>query len=225
MPGLFVTESQRNLHILADHNDRYFSRLNLLGVYVSETTSQVPTFYHWVMKLAGLLGYGSAFVLGTATLWMANASHHVNPEIDPASTLKSRLTPPVKVAEMLQRSCNDCHSNETKWPWYSRIPLLRSQIKDDVHNARETMNFSEWPAPANKQAALLLASCSAVRQGMMPPSRYVLLHPGSRPSKADVDHYCAWASGVARAVMADQISRKTNGMKTDQVTEWLPSGN
>jgi len=51
---------------------------------------------------------------------------------------------PADVKEILQRSCYDCHSNETRWPWYFRIAPFSWLAAHDVEEGREHLNFSEW---------------------------------------------------------------------------------
>ena len=51
---------------------------------------------------------------------------------------------PPQVAAILRRSCFDCHSNETRWPLYSRIAPGSWLMAQDVHNGRNHLNFSEW---------------------------------------------------------------------------------
>ena len=52
---------------------------------------------------------------------------------------------PHDVERILRRSCYDCHSNETRWPWYSHLAPRSWLVAADVHEARVRMNFSEWP--------------------------------------------------------------------------------
>ena len=64
----------------------------------------------------------------------------------------NRMNPPVtgeigapeKVMAILHRSCYDCHSNKTVWPWYSYVAPISWLVADDVHEGRRHMNFSEW---------------------------------------------------------------------------------
>lgn len=78
---------------------------------------------------------------------------------------------------LFQRSCQNCHSENTRWPWYSRIPPASWMIAKDVHDARRRMNFSQWDRYTQEVQNDLLARIGvAVRSGRMPPPRYVFLH-------------------------------------------------
>ncbi len=54
------------------------------------------------------------------------------------------LVAPPEIEATLRRACYDCHSNETRWPWYSRVAPLSWFIVRDVEVGRKEINFSEW---------------------------------------------------------------------------------
>ena len=93
---------------------------------------------------------------------------------------------PPEVISILQNSCFDCHSNDTRWPWYTRVPPFSKWIGWDVQRGRQELNFSEWGGyyPATKHRKLQWIDRS-MRQGDMPPLSYRLMHPGSGLSEAD----------------------------------------
>ncbi|MDM8519221.1 heme-binding domain-containing protein [Anaerolineales bacterium HSG6] len=73
--------------------------------------------------------------------------------------------------ELMVRACFDCHSNETKWPWYSAIAPVSWLIADHVLEGREEFNVSEWPSGDGDEAA------EEVEEDKMPLKGYLLLHP------------------------------------------------
>jgi hypothetical protein len=131
----------------------------------------------------------------------------VNPPVAPGLSMETALRPPQHVSRMLRRACYDCHSNETQWPWYSRVPGLGNMLARDVRRARATFNFSEWSAgPYRKPrvaAAMLLGMCSAIRAGEMPRKNYLMLHPAAMPTPAEADEFCAWGQAEARRLVED----------------------
>lgn len=133
-----------------------------------------------------------------------------NPPVVPSLTLEAHLRPPQRVSTMLRRACYDCHSNETKWPWYSRVPGFGDMLIKDVTNARAAFNFSEWGAgPYGKPrvgAAMLLGMCSAIREGQMPRKNYLMLHPSAMPTPAEVDEFCVWGHTEAKRLV-DSVRR------------------
>src|SRR5580692_4555052 len=74
-----------------------------------------------------------------------------NPPV--VNDLMAANAPPPKIAAMLHAACYDCHSSETKWPWYSRIAPISWLITDDVNEGRKNLNLSDWPANDPKRAA------------------------------------------------------------------------
>lgn len=107
---------------------------------------------------------------------------------------------PLVVQAALRRACYDCHSHQTVWPWYSRVPPMSWLIKDDVRKARARLNFSDWVVEgrqARQSAVLLLAGCAALKEGAMPPRRYRMLHPASSVSPREVEAFCGWAGRAA----------------------------
>ena len=78
--------------------------------------------------------------------------------------------------ELFGRACFDCHSNETKWPWYSNIAPVSWLVQRDVNGGRRHLNFTEWNIP--QQHAEDVAA--RVGKGDMPPWFYLPLHPAAR---------------------------------------------
>ena len=113
---------------------------------------------------------------------------------DPSLALSARNAVPEQVTSMLRRACFDCHSNETRWPWYARLPVAAHLIASDVREGRAQLDWSLWESYNRfARAELLDKACERMSQGMMPPWQYRLLHPAARLSARDVDELCAWS--------------------------------
>ena len=95
------------------------------------------------------------------------------------------------VESILRRSCFDCHSNETRWPWYSNVAPVSWLVVRDVNEARDEMNFSSWKDPKGKLRAEI---CENVREGEMPLAIYLPLHADAGLTAADKKTLCDWAS-------------------------------
>jgi hypothetical protein len=104
---------------------------------------------------------------------------------------------PAPVRAILERSCYDCHSHETRWPWYAWVAPASWLVAYDVSEARDHLNFSAWNRvrPA-KRAEKLEEVWEEVDHGHMPLWYYLLLHPGTRLSDADREALRAWALGA-----------------------------
>jgi hypothetical protein len=79
------------------------------------------------------------------------------------------------------RACYDCHSHETRWPWYSHVAPMSWLVQRDVDEGRRHLNFSAWDRPQKNshEAAEELA------EGAMPPAIYLPLHPDAKLSAAE----------------------------------------
>lgn len=88
-----------------------------------------------------------------------------------------------RTRELFFRTCGDCHSNETRWPWYSNIAPISWLVQRDVDEGRAACNVSEW-GQAKQDCG---DSAETLAEGSMPPRSYVLLHPSARPDAAERD--------------------------------------
>ncbi len=98
-----------------------------------------------------------------------------------------------RVRAVLERVCANCHSERTKWPVYSYLPLVSWALEKDVVEARRHMDLSHWEQYSPDRKRDLLARIgSQVRKGRMPPARYVLLHPDARLSDGEIQAIYEW---------------------------------
>jgi Haem-binding domain len=117
-----------------------------------------------------------------------------NPAVDQSQTIRARLQLTPEVAAILDRSCQDCHSNTTRWPWYSNVAPVSWMVIDHVNEGRQHMNLSEWGRNDNRRAKKKLEEmCDEVKEGAMPISSYTLIHRGAKLSAEDVKVLCDWA--------------------------------
>lgn len=121
----------------------------------------------------------------------------VNLPIDPKREIYSMVTVEPAVASTFSRSCNDCHSNQTVWPWYSYVAPASWLVVYDVNKGRSEMNFSEWGMyDPKKKSELLEGICKEVTEGEMPGAGYTLLHPNAKLTATDVSAICRWTQAT-----------------------------
>lgn len=89
--------------------------------------------------------------------------------------------PSPEVRALAVRACFDCHSNETRWPWYSHVAPVSWLVQSDTIEGRSEVNFSEWDRP-QKEAG---ESAEVVLNGEMPPIIYLPTHPQARLSTTE----------------------------------------
>ena len=119
-----------------------------------------------------------------------------NPVSDPESSFEAVARPPAEVASLVNRACRDCHSNETVWPWYSKVAPVSWLVAKDVQEGRNHLNFSEWGRLGPEMARSRLREvCEQVRGNEMPLWYYVPLHPTARLSQTEVTTLCNQSPG------------------------------
>lgn len=113
--------------------------------------------------------------------------------------VQSEVPAPQPVRDVLKRACYNCHSNETKWPWYAYVAPVSWLVAHDVEEGRQHMNFTEWDklSPV-KQAEHQHGVWKMVQKGDMPPQIYRSAHPESHLSEADRDVLKAWAESAPK---------------------------
>ncbi len=110
------------------------------------------------------------------------------------------ITPPPEVKSILQRSCYDCHSHQTVWPWYSRMAPVSWMIAHDVKEGRDHLNFSTWSTYNQRQQLKLYEEIQEViEKNEMPLKQYLWLHPPARLTDADKRILKAWLSTTPSA--------------------------
>ena len=103
--------------------------------------------------------------------------NHVNPKVMAEPKWDS-----VKTKELFMRGCADCHSNETKWPWYSNIAPISWSIYHHVEEGREHFNVSMWDIQKKNDGD---ESAKELEKGEMPLVSYLIAHPEARFSKEE----------------------------------------
>jgi hypothetical protein len=130
------------------------------------------TLTAWLLFLIALITAGSV-IAEVALLPEPNPRHRFK------GTVLSKRS-----EEILRPACFDCHSNETRWLWYSYVPPVSALIVWDVARAREHLNFSDWDqTPEPKQAKHLQKALQEIRDGAMPLERYLWMHPEAHVGK------------------------------------------
>ncbi|RMF19064.1 MAG: cytochrome C [Candidatus Dadabacteria bacterium] len=132
----------------------------------SDATTASRTARIWVALL-------SLFVLMQLVPYGRN---HSNPDVRDEPQWDSPRT-----RTLFMRTCGDCHSHETKWPWYSWIAPASWLVYHDVAEGREHFNVSNWSGQEQHGDEAV----EEYREGDMPPWFYLPLHPEARLGDAD----------------------------------------
>ena len=102
---------------------------------------------------------------------------------------------PENVELVLQISCYDCHSNNTSYPWYSRIQPFGWLLAKHIRNGKAELNFNEFGSYSiRRQISKLNGIGNSVKDGTMPLNSYTMIHKNARLSKEDKTLLIDWAT-------------------------------
>jgi len=107
------------------------------------------------------------------------------------------LSAPPVVKDALERACYDCHSNQTRWPWYSAVAPLSWGIHYEVDEGRRRLNFSSWTdytSDRGTEDQKLDEVASLIASEAMPPWYYRAMHPGARLTAAERATITRWVA-------------------------------
>src|SRR5580765_7136801 len=76
-----------------------------------------------------------------------------NPPIVPGETLEAAVSVPPDIAQIMVRSCNDCHTNTTIYPWYANVQPIGWFLKDHIDDGKRDLNFSIFNTYSAKKKA------------------------------------------------------------------------
>lgn len=108
--------------------------------------------------------------------------------------VQSALEAPAEIDQILRRACYDCHSNETRWPWYSYVAPVSWTVVGHVNHGRGDLNFSEWPTfDLEGQEHAFKDIEQQIEKGEMPLESYVRMHRDARLSSEERDALLHWA--------------------------------
>ncbi len=146
----------------------------------SDTVNRVKEKALW-KKISGrvCIGLGVVFVLSQ---FVPHGRNHSNPQVRQEPSWDAPTT-----HELARRACFDCHSNETRWPWYSHVAPVSWLIQRDVDEGREHLNFSEWDRPQDDADE----ASEVVREKEMPPWFYLPTHPEADLSAQEQEQLAA----------------------------------
>jgi uncharacterized membrane protein YgaE (UPF0421/DUF939 family) len=111
--------------------------------------------------------------------------------------VKAKLEASPEVQKILQDSCYDCHSNETKYPWYASIAPVSFLVAHDIKEGRRKLNFSEWnysQKKGNKKIADIREE--VLEDSEMPPWFYVMMHSKAKMTDQKKEIIRKWSSSM-----------------------------
>jgi hypothetical protein len=100
---------------------------------------------------------------------------------------------PYNIQNILKKSCYDCHSNNTNYPWYDKIQPVSWLLENHIKNGKKELNFSEFGTYSNrKQKSKLKAVINQIKEDEMPLYSYTLIHKDAKLSEVDKELLISW---------------------------------
>jgi len=121
---------------------------------------------------------------------------------------------PSNVQDVIKKSCYDCHSNNTVYPWYNNVQPVAWWLQNHINEGKHELNFNEFASyPAKKQYHKLKGIIDSQNDGWMPLDSYLWIHKDAILSKEQKESLIKWADSLSRDIKAknnlpDELEKK-----------------
>jgi hypothetical protein len=134
---------------------------------------------------------------------------HNNAPADTPTDITHAVAVPADVMTVLKKSCYDCHSNHTDYPWYSKITPVNWWLNNHINEGKRELNFSEFATyTERKKSKKLEETAKQVEKKEMPLSSYTLIHTDAKLTDAQRQLVINWAKSVNPTPGAGESSEK-----------------
>ena len=122
---------------------------------------------------------------------------------------------PADVHTIINKACADCHSNNTRYPWYAEIQPVRWWLDDHIEEGKKELNFNEFKTYSpRRQYNKLQQTVKQIKEGEMPLSSYTLIHANARLTDTEKQTLFSWANAICDTMKAtypaDSLARRKN---------------
>lgn len=126
-----------------------------------------------------------------------------NPPVDPSAQIGAHLRVPADVQHLLDRSCTDCHTHSTEWPWYTNVAPVSWIVAGHVEEGREYLDFDAWSQYSDYDAQKLLEEIAEeVLEEKMPLPQYLRMHSEAELLDRDRQRIAEWARAERDQILA-----------------------
>lgn len=109
---------------------------------------------------------------------------------------------PDNIRTILQKSCMDCHSNQTNYPWYDRIAPVSWMVNNHIREGKKSVNLSKWGNYSKIDKITILDNiCNEITKKKMPLKSYTFIHRDTRLNEEKIDSLCAWTENLALSLL------------------------
>jgi hypothetical protein len=119
--------------------------------------------------------------------------------------ISKTFTVPPNVKAVLEDACYDCHSNNTRYPWYSYIQPAGWWLSNHIKNGKAELNFSEFGAYSNRRQLSKLRSIGrSIKDEAMPLASYTLLHRRAKLTPEEKALLTSWVGKMEDSLMENR---------------------
>jgi len=120
---------------------------------------------------------------------------------------------PEKVKVILANACNDCHTNNSKYPWYANLQPVHWWMNNHILEGKKELNFDEYTNRSLRfQYHKMEEIAELVKEGEMPLESYTWMHKNAKLSELEKNELINWSDGIRRSLEArypmDSLIRK-----------------
>lgn len=124
-----------------------------------------------------------------------------NPAPTPGMDFLKIKNTPESTATLIRNGCYDCHSNESKYPWYSNVQPIAWFLKDHIDQGRKELNFSTFATyEPKRQAHKLFEAVEMIEKGEMPLDSYILAHPEAKYTEAQKQEVIQYLKSMEKEI-------------------------
>jgi hypothetical protein len=129
-------------------------------------------------------------------------------ELRQANDILVALRVPDSLSVILENSCFDCHSNHTRYPWYSQIAPVSWYLARHIRHGRDQLNLSEFgQLEKSRKIGALSDICEMVEAGSMPLKSYLIIHRDARISEKEAEAICDWLESASLEILRGDTSK------------------
>ena len=140
-------------------------------------------------------------------------------KVPQTNSVKAHYAIPPDVEQSLKVACYDCHSNNSRYPWYFHIQPIAWWMADHINEGKRHINFDEFAnIPAKKQLHKLDGVIKSQKEGWMPIDPYLWIHHDAKLSSEQKNRLISWTDSL-RTVIAKQNNLPLNAGKEDEKDE------
>lgn len=147
----------------------------------------------------------SSIILGilivTVGIQFIQPAANQNGRMEQSMNITKQFPVPSRVQAILENSCYDCHSNNTRYPWYAKIQPGAWWLASHIRKGKADLNFNEFGRYSTRQQRSKFKSIAgSVKDGTMPLRSYTLMHQNAILSQQDKKLIVNWALSMAEGL-------------------------